>query len=61
MLTKEVILGAVRHLMTGLGVFAIAGGYAEDTEKWTVFASEFVGVLGFMWSVMRKYQRQQRS
>lgn len=60
MMTKEILLGAIRHAMTGLGLFAVAGGYAEDAAQWQVFVSEFVGVLGFGWSAYRKWAREQR-
>lgn len=60
MLTKELVLATVRHAMTGLGVWAVAGGYAEDTASWQVFTSEVIGVLGFAWSAFRKWKRDQR-
>ncbi len=59
-MTKEIFLAALRHLMTGLGVFAVAGGYAEDAAQWQVFVSEAIGVVGFGWSAYRKWARDQR-
>ncbi len=59
-MTKEILLAALRHMMTGLGLFAVSGGYAEDSAQWQVFVSEFVGVLGFAWSAYRKWARDQK-
>lgn len=56
----EIFLGALRHAMTGLGLFAVAGGYADDAAQWQVFVSEFVGILGFGWSAYRKWSRDQK-
>ncbi len=56
----EIFLAALRHIMTGLGVFAVAGGYAEDTAQWQVFVSEAIGVVGFGWSAYRKWARDQK-
>jgi len=59
MLSMEIVLGAVRHLMTALGVFVVAGGWAE-ADGYQTFAAEFLGVLGFAWSVWRKVARKAR-
>ena len=59
-MTFEVFLAALRHLMTAAGVYAVAGGWADDAA-WQTFAGEIVGVVGFGWSVWRKYARVNRA
>ena len=59
-MTLELFLAALRHSMTALGVYAVAGGWT-DTPGWETFTAEFVGVVGFGWSAWRKFARQQRT
>ena len=55
----EIVLAAIRHLMTSAGVFAVAGGWSEQTQ-WDEFSLALVAVIGFGWSVWRKLSRAQR-
>lgn len=59
MFTFEIFLAAVRHLMTAAGVYAVAGGFTDE-QSFQVFTGEVLGVMGFGWSIWRKYARKAR-
>ena len=55
----EIVLAALRHAMTSVGVFAVAGGWAEQTQ-WDEVSLAVVSLTGFGWSVWRKISRAHR-
>ncbi len=59
-MTLELFLAALRHALTAAGVYVVAGGWADEAT-WIQFTAEVGGVIGFGWSVWRKYDRQQRT
>lgn len=59
-LSLDVVLAAIRHAMTTVGVFVISAGFA-DADTWTGVSGAVIVIVGFGWSVLRKYQRQQRT
>lgn len=52
-MTKDVILGFVRHLLTFGGGFIAADGLAAADEV-TTAVSALVTLVGFVWSVVEK-------
>ncbi len=59
-MTLEIFLAALRHGMTSVGVFVVAGGWAAGTQ-WDEFSLAVVSVAGFAWSIWRKFARQART
>jgi len=55
-LVKEIGLGAVRHLLTGLGLVFANTGLATGDEVQAAVAA-LVTLVGFGWSVYRKWRR----
>jgi hypothetical protein len=59
-LTLDLILAALRHAMTTVGVFVISAGYA-DADTWIGVSGAVITLVGFGWSALRKIQRDQRT
>lgn len=55
-LTKELVLGLVRHVATGLGTLFAAKGYTEGSET-EAFVGAVVFLVGYGWSAIRKIGR----
>lgn len=55
----EVFLAGIRHLMTSAGVFVISGGWAEQSQ-WDEVSLAIISIIGFGWSVSRKWARSKR-
>lgn len=55
-MTKDTILGFVRHLLTFGGGFVTSAGFATNDEI-TIAVSAAVSLIGFGWSVYDKYKR----
>lgn len=56
----EIFLAALRHSMTSMGVFVVHGGWAEQSN-WDEVSLAVVTMVGFGWSIWRKYHRTQRA
>lgn len=52
-MTKDAILGFVRHILTFAGGFAVSGGLASNDEV-TLAVSAVVTLAGVVWSVVAK-------
>ncbi len=59
-MTLEIFLASLRHMLTALGVYVTASG-VTDAEGWTQLTGAVLVVVGFAWSVWRKYARQVRT
>ena len=59
-LSLDLVLAALRHAMTTVGVFVISAGFA-DADTWTGISGAVITLVGFGWSALRKIQRQQRT
>lgn len=53
-MTKETIMGWVRHLLTFGGGFAANAGYVTD-DAVTMIVGAIVTVVGVIWSAIEKY------
>lgn len=57
MVTRLMILGQLRHVLTALGSAAIAIGYGNEQQ-----VTEIVGVIvmlsGFIWSILSPEKRE---
>lgn len=52
-MTKEMIMGFVRHLLTFGGGFAVAKGYMDDQTMMEVVAA-IATIVGAGWSIFQK-------
>lgn len=50
---KDVVLGIVRHVITGLGSIAVAKGVIDDSMLTTGVAA-VITLVGLVWSVIAK-------
>ncbi len=54
----ELVLAALRHSLTAVGVGVIQTGYATETT-WETLTGAILVVVGFGWSAYRKWAREQ--
>jgi ABC-type nickel/cobalt efflux system permease component RcnA len=59
-MTLEIFLASLRHGLTALGVYVTAWG-VTDVEGWTAVSGAIITIVGFGWSVWRKYDRKART
>lgn len=56
-MTKEQILGVLRHILTGLGGILIAKGYMDESML-NDAAGAVVTIIGITWSIISKHKAQ---
>ncbi len=56
-MTIELILAALRHIMTAGGFFVVSSGLSTETA-WEAVTGAVLVLVGFGWSAWRKYARQ---
>jgi len=57
---QEAILALIRHGLTVAGGALVTSGMSTESEITTV-AGAVVGVIGFAWSLWRKYENKARA
>jgi F0F1-type ATP synthase assembly protein I len=52
-LTQTILMGVIRHVLTGAGGYLVANGYAT-TSQWQQIAGGIIALGAIVWSLLQK-------